>query len=86
MVRDRANLRELADELKILGADHVITEAELAKDHRGKFKNIRLALNCVGGKNSLMLAAALANQGVMVTYGGMSKQPVQVSNEAKWLI
>jgi len=78
VVRDRANLRELADELKILGADHVITEAELVKDHRGKFKNIRLALNCVGGKSSLMLAAALANQGVMVTYGGMSKQPVQV--------
>jgi len=38
---------------------------------------VRLALNCVGGRSSLMLAAALTSQGCMVTYGGMSKQSVQ---------
>lgn len=43
-----------------------------------KTKGIKLALNSVGGKSSLFLAAHLENNGVMVTYGGMSKQPVQV--------
>lgn len=36
-----------------------------------------MALNCVGGRSSLNLSKTLDDDGCMVTYGGMSKQPVQ---------
>lgn len=78
VVRKRDNLEELIAELKSLGADEVLTEEEMEKEGRKKIKNARLALNCVGGRSALMLASVLGNKGVMVTYGGMSKQPIQV--------
>lgn len=42
-------------------------------------KNAKLAFNCVGGRSTLILASCLGQDGVLVTYGGMSKQPLQVS-------
>lgn len=36
-----------------------------------------MALNCVGGRSSLLLARVLGREGCLVSYGGMSKQPVQ---------
>jgi trans-2-enoyl-CoA reductase len=63
----------------------VVTESELLSS---EFRNIvkeltrqgkepiRLALNCVGGKNATALAKVLAPGSHMVTYGAMSKQPV----------
>lgn len=79
VVRDRPDLEALVAELKTLGADHVVTEEQLLKQ-RGQFKNVKLALNCVGGKSALLLTATLGKQGVLVTYGGMSKQPLQVGS------
>ncbi|KAL4868941.1 hypothetical protein BDV12DRAFT_89851 [Aspergillus spectabilis] len=88
VVRERKTPEEteaLKQELKELGATAVVTEAELLS---GEFKNfvkqvtregkepIRLALNCVGGKNATALAKVLAPGSHMVTYGAMSKQPV----------
>ncbi|KAL4916714.1 hypothetical protein BDW62DRAFT_100542 [Aspergillus aurantiobrunneus] len=88
VVRERKSPEEtesLKQELKDLGANAVITEAELLS---GEFRNtvkeltrqgkepIRLALNCVGGKNATALAKVLAPGSHMVTYGAMSKQPV----------
>ncbi|KAL5335672.1 hypothetical protein BJX70DRAFT_309817 [Aspergillus crustosus] len=88
VVRERKTPEEteaLKQELKDLGATAVITEDELLS---GEFKNtvkqltregkepIRLALNCVGGKNATALAKVLAPGSHMVTYGAMSKQPV----------
>jgi trans-2-enoyl-CoA reductase len=75
----------LKKDLLDLGGTAVITEAELLSK---EFKNIvnsltnngkqpiRLALNCVGGKNASAIAKALAPDSHMVTYGAMSKQPV----------
>ncbi|CAB3411487.1 unnamed protein product [Caenorhabditis bovis] len=77
VVRKRENLEELVTDLKSLGANDVITEEELFS-RKKKFPGVRLALNCVGGKSSLFLASVLDHGGSMVTYGGMSKQPVQV--------
>lgn len=37
-----------------------------------------LALNCVGGKSALTLIRNLENNGVVVTYGGMSREPVSI--------
>lgn len=78
IVRKRDNLTELVNELKGLGANEVITDEQLVKEYRGKIKDARLALNCVGGKSTLMLAATLGFRGCMVTYGGMSKMPLQI--------
>ncbi|KHJ88505.1 oxidoreductase, zinc-binding dehydrogenase family protein [Oesophagostomum dentatum] len=78
IVRKRDDMSPLLCELKSLGADEIITEDELLKEYRGKIKNVRLALNCVGGRSALLLASTLGFRGCMVTYGGMSKQPLQI--------
>jgi trans-2-enoyl-CoA reductase len=38
----------------------------------------KLGLNCVGGKSASELIRKLGQKGVMVTYGGMSREPVTV--------
>ncbi|KAI6180743.1 PKS-ER domain-containing protein [Aphelenchoides besseyi] len=76
VVRDRPEIGKLKEELKGLGATTVYTEEEFAKSLR-EFTNVRLALNCVGGRSSLNVARTLGRGGCMVTYGGMSKQAVQ---------
>uniref|UniRef100_A0A182P7I4 Enoyl-[acyl-carrier-protein] reductase, mitochondrial n=1 Tax=Anopheles epiroticus TaxID=199890 RepID=A0A182P7I4_9DIPT len=81
IVRDRPEFAQLKDYLKGLGAAEILTEEELRttklfKD--GIFRKPKLALNCVGGKNALELSRQLDQAGVMVTYGGMSREPVTV--------
>lgn len=75
----------LKKDLYDLGATKVVTESELlSREFKGMVHDftrqgkepIRLALNCVGGKNATALAKTLAHGSHMVTYGGMSKQPV----------
>ncbi len=72
---------ELIPELKALGADYVVLDDD---NLRHKLKEItagapiKLALNTVGGDSSFRMSFALAPGGAMVTYGGMSKQPVRV--------
>jgi trans-2-enoyl-CoA reductase len=83
VVRNRPNLEELKSRLSSLGANHVVTEEELRqKEIMYKvFKNVpnpKLALNCVGGKNATDCMRYLSFRGVMVTYGGMSKQPLTI--------
>ncbi|KAF4307049.1 Alcohol dehydrogenase superfamily zinc-containing [Botryosphaeria dothidea] len=78
---------ELKKELKDLGADVVVTDEELlAKGFSEQVKEwtnggrdrVPLGLNCVGGKPATALARLLTSEGHLVTYGGMSKQPVQL--------
>ncbi|ODV81461.1 enoyl-reductase 2 mitochondrial precursor [Suhomyces tanzawaensis NRRL Y-17324] len=85
VVRDRDNLQELVAELEAKGATHVITEEQnSSREYSSTIKDwvketggeIKLAFNCVGGKNSTGVARKLANNGLMLTYGGMSFQPV----------
>lgn len=88
VVRERDSpekTEELKKELYDLGANVVITETDLlSREFRGmvyKFTRqgkepIRLALNCVGGKSATAMAKSLAPGSHLVTYGGMSKQPV----------
>ncbi|KAJ1335950.1 trans-2-enoyl-CoA reductase [Microdochium nivale] len=77
--------RELKDELAALGATHVITEEEflgrefrdmVAQWTRGSREGIKLGMNCVGGKSAQTIAKTLGPGGAVVTYGGMSRQPV----------
>ncbi|ELT95570.1 hypothetical protein CAPTEDRAFT_216577 [Capitella teleta] len=80
VVRDRPDLDQLVTDLKSLGATHVISDAFLrSRDMKEFMKGLpapKLACNCVGGKATADLLKYLADQGTMVTYGGMSKQPL----------
>lgn len=82
VVRDRPDLTQLTERLKAMGADHVIKEETLRRpEMKEVFKSSprpKLALNGVGGKSATELLRNLQVGGTMVTYGGMSKQPVTV--------
>ena len=74
---------ELFQELEELGADHVfIDDSDLKKHVRGFELNPALAINCVGGDSALRQISLLAEEGVQVTYGAMSKQAIKVPNGA----
>lgn len=84
---DKAAEQKLKDDLKSIGADVVITDAELQaqdiKDMSKEWTNggrepIRLALNCVNGKAATAMAKLLASESHFVTYGAMSKQPLTI--------
>lgn len=88
VVRDRESpekTESLKQELHQLGADVVVTESQLlsrewkdqlAEITRNDRDGIGLALNCVGGKSAITLARALGDGGTLVSYGGMSRQPI----------
>lgn len=38
----------------------------------------KLALNCIGGPSATAIARMLGENGTMVTYGGMSRKPIQL--------
>ncbi|KAH0543689.1 hypothetical protein FGG08_002005 [Glutinoglossum americanum] len=91
VVRDRPALAELKKELQDLGADHVVTEDEVLESRfpdrvkewtRGGRESIMLALNCVGGKPTTALTKVLSPGGHVVTYGAMSKKPLQLPASA----
>ena len=74
---------ELADELKAIGADVVVTEeSDLRKEVKSLCggKKPKLALNAVGGASGLNVANSLAAGGTMVTFGAMSKQSLKIPN------
>ncbi|EDV56112.2 enoyl-[acyl-carrier-protein] reductase, mitochondrial [Drosophila erecta] len=82
IVRDRPEIAELKQMLQCLGATEVLTEAEIRTSDifkSGKLKKPRLAFNCVGGKSATEVSRHLDNGGVLVTYGGMSREPVTVA-------
>lgn len=86
VIRERPNLEETIESLKkTYGATEVITEeqnnsrdfgAEVKKWVSASGGEIKLGLNCVGGKSSTAVARKLGQNGLMLTYGGMSFQPV----------
>jgi len=87
VVRDRPGVEELKEELKGLGATVVVTSEELLARGFGERvkgwtdggrEKVRLGLNCVGGKSAAAMAKVLAPEGHLVTYGAMSKQPVEL--------
>ena len=64
-------------EILALGADHVLFEDEI-RDRKPQLRglNFSLGLNCVGGESGARVAKLLAHGAHLVTYGGMSKEPV----------
>uniref|UniRef100_A0A5S6Q8Y7 Enoyl-[acyl-carrier-protein] reductase, mitochondrial n=1 Tax=Trichuris muris TaxID=70415 RepID=A0A5S6Q8Y7_TRIMR len=86
LIRDgKADEKETKDYLGELGADVVLTETEFKRKARSLFEKLaapKLALNCVSGRGIVYMAGCLAPKGKLVTYGGMSKQPLYVSTGA----
>lgn len=86
VIRDRENFKDVASILEDkFGATKVISESEngdktFNKEELPKIlgddAKVRLALNSVGGKSSAAIARKLDPHSLMLTYGGMSKQPV----------
>lgn len=85
VVRDRPNITELKNYLIDLGADEVFTEDEIRKTQIFRNKMLpspKLALNCICGQNALEIMRHLSHGGIMVTYGGMSREPLTVPTSA----
>ncbi|KAG8200533.1 hypothetical protein JTE90_000606 [Oedothorax gibbosus] len=80
---DRPDFESLRSHLMNLGATHVVVENELRSPVMTDiFKEIpkpSLGLNCVGGKSVSELIRNMKDKGTIVTYGGMSKQPIALS-------
>ncbi|KAM7344161.1 enoyl-[acyl-carrier-protein] reductase, mitochondrial [Cochliomyia hominivorax] len=82
IVRERPELPKLKQYLKCLGATEILTENELQKTQlfkTGCLPKPHLAFNCVGGENATNIAKLLDNDGIMVTYGGMSMKPIVIA-------
>lgn len=75
---------ELVEEMKALGADAVFLDDE---DGLGAAKEclkgqaVRLAANAVGGDSAVRLMDLLAPEGMLVTYGAMSRRSLKVPNK-----
>jgi trans-2-enoyl-CoA reductase len=74
---------ELLDELRVLGADVVVTEeTELRREAHQLCGGAlpKLGLNAVGGASALNIANALAPGSPHVTIGAMARQPLKIPN------
>lgn len=90
VIRDRDTPEEtelLKKELTDLGADVVITEShfltrgwrdQLSEITKNGRETIGLGLNCVGGKSATSMARSLGEGATLVSYGGMSRQPISL--------
>lgn len=73
---------ELNSYLRSLGAKYIFTEEDLRKSQQltnDLWKQIpkpKLAFNCVGGKATTDMVRLLGHDSIVVTYGGMSRQPL----------
>ncbi|KXN89404.1 putative trans-2-enoyl-CoA reductase, mitochondrial [Leucoagaricus sp. SymC.cos] len=88
-VRSRDDIEHLKEQLCGLGATQVLTYEDLNdKSLRDKVKGwlggkeIHLALNCVGGKETTAMLRYIGKDGHLVSYGAMSKQPFSLPTSA----
>lgn len=85
ILRNREGIEKLKQDLQDLGADYVLTEEEFRASKlfkNGELAQPKLVLNCVSGKAVIELVKAMAENGTLVTYGGMSRQPLIVPTSA----
>ncbi|MES2309547.1 MAG: 2-enoyl thioester reductase domain-containing protein [Verrucomicrobiota bacterium] len=74
---------EEIEKLKSLGGDEVFVENDNLRDELKTWaKNHipRLGLNAVGGESATNIIKTLSPNGILVTYGAMSKQPLSIPN------
>ncbi|KAJ2706107.1 mitochondrial 2-enoyl thioester reductase [Coemansia sp. IMI 203386] len=78
VIRDRPQkeLEQLSAELTALGADIVVSDKQVGEVKGSVNGPVRLGFNCVGGRATLAMTKLISHGGTLVTYGGMSRQPV----------
>jgi len=80
IIRRRTDYSDLVERMKNYGAYIVVGDDYMRtpefRDLISDLPKPKLALNCVGGPTSTEIMRLLAPGGTMVTYGGMSLQPV----------
>jgi trans-2-enoyl-CoA reductase len=82
VVRDREAIEQMKQKLTNMGGTIILTEEELRATQMWKTGEVErpvLGFNCVGGASSTEICKALADKGVHVTYGGMSRKPVMAA-------
>ncbi|CAG9864105.1 unnamed protein product [Phyllotreta striolata] len=82
VVRDRPDVGQLKEYLIRSGATYVFTDKEIAGTDvfkSGKLPKPKLGLNCIGGESANSILRHIDHGGVLVTYGGMSLEPIRVS-------
>ncbi|WP_395746766.1 MDR family NADPH-dependent oxidoreductase [Prosthecobacter sp.] len=75
---------ELFDELKTLGADAVFLDTDEGVTEAKKLvgdEPVMLATNAVGGDSAIHLMDLLSPEGMLVTYGAMSRRSLKVPNK-----
>ncbi|OWA50079.1 Trans-2-enoyl-CoA reductase, mitochondrial [Hypsibius exemplaris] len=83
IIRDRPNKAETVEFLTDMGATHVITDTDFKKrEVISQLPQARLGLNCVGGKAVPDMIKLMEDKSTLVTYGGMSRQPMIVPTTA----
>lgn len=85
VVRDRPNIDELKQTLKSIGATEVLTEEEIRVTtlfKSGQLPAPKLGLNCVGGRSATNILRYLVEKGQFVTYGAMSREPLNIPTGA----
>lgn len=85
ILRNREGIDKVKQELRDMGADYVLTDEEFRSSKLFKSGEVappKLVLNCVSGKAVIELVKAMAENSTLVTYGGMSRQPLVVPTSA----
>jgi len=82
IIRERGEFDKQVERLKELGGDIVVSEDYFkSPQFRRLIKDApapKLALNAVGGATATEMVRVLGSGGTLVTYGGMSREPVTV--------
>ena len=79
IIRDREGAEEVKAELLSVGGDAVFTSSQRGEiDEFCRENTPRLALNMVGGRDTIQLLKCLGEQSSLVTYGAMSNSPMSV--------
>ncbi|KAL9655172.1 hypothetical protein ABK040_008947 [Willaertia magna] len=83
LIRSRPNYELAVQKLKDFGAD-IVMDYSFANSNAKMSRLLsdlpkpKLGLNCVGGDAARLVTKYLGEDGVLVTYGGMSRQPITV--------
>ena len=72
--------KELIAELYLLGATEVFLDTPNFSSTINQKGNCKLALNGTGGHCAKEIARCLAPKGTLITYGAMSKKPIEFGN------
>ena len=85
IVRDRPDVSETLELLSNYGGDINVPSSYVGtpgfKEILAELPDIKIGFNCVGGDIVVDMARSISPGATIVTYGGMSKKPVEIPND-----